>query len=106
MLQRIMTAWGWAHDLDNEISFTGTINLNQQYPYALAQVALTLTMCSTSGPPSWCQVYLTGFSADGNPVPLLDAPNFQGIHNADSFSFEGDVLFGTMKALITVYCFE
>jgi hypothetical protein len=77
----IYYASGWGS------SFSGTLNLPQQMLAAVAQVALTNTLWDTTG---YCEAFLTGYSANGNPVSVSDHPAVLGIQNVDSFSFGGD----------------
>jgi hypothetical protein len=83
-------------------SFSGTVNLPQQFPAAVAQVALANVIVDNSG---YCQVFLTGYSANGNPVSVTDGSVVLGIQNVDSFSWEGSAS-QSVVASIMVYCFE
>lgn len=103
-VQEIWASSGWAYADGTSTSFSGTVNLPHEMPFAFAQVALTRSAYFDN--PGWGQVYLTGYSANGNPVPVTDGSVILGISNADSFSVEGDVTNGAMTASITIYCFE
>ena len=83
-------------------SFSGTLNLPKEFSSAMAQVALTSAFDSFG-----CHVYLTGYSANGNPVSLTDGPVVLPVDNVDSFSFAGNsTTNGSMTASIMAYCFE
>jgi hypothetical protein len=85
-------------------SFSGTLSLGQQFPAAVAQVALT-SYEVFQGDGS-AEVLLTAYSTNGNPVPITDAPNVRSINNVDSFSWAGSSTSDRTAASITVYCFE
>ena len=104
-VQEIWAGSGWAYDDGGDgYSFSGTVNLPHEMPFAVAQA--TLTRSAYFGTPGWNQVYITGYTANGNPVPVTDGSVVLGINNADSFSFEGDTLSGAITASLTVFCFE
>ncbi|HXN44008.1 MAG TPA: hypothetical protein VN917_07165 [Xanthobacteraceae bacterium] len=104
-VQEIWANSGWAfNDGSDGYSFSGTVNLPHEMPFAVAQV--TLTRSAYFGTPGWNQVYITGYTANGNPVPVTDGSVILGISNADSFSFQGDTLDGAITASMTVFCFE
>jgi hypothetical protein len=103
-VQEIWAGTGWAAADGGSTSFSGTVNLPHQMPFALAQVALTRSAYFDT--PGLGQVYITGYSANGNPVPVTDGSVVLGISNVDSFSCEGDVTNGAITASITIYCFE
>jgi hypothetical protein len=104
-VQEIYFSSGWAfNDGTGGYSFSGTVNLPHQMPSAVAQVMLTRSAYFDT--PGWNQVYITGFTANGNPVPVTDSPVDLAINNADSFSFQGDTLDGAITASMTVFCFE
>jgi hypothetical protein len=85
-------------------SFSGTLNLPHEMSFAVAQVALTRSAYFDT--PGWGQIYITGFTANGNFGSLPDNPPIYGVSDADSFSYEGDAANGAMTGSITVYCFE
>lgn len=85
-------------------SFSGTLNLPQGLSAAVAQVALTHSEQYYT--PGYCQVYLTDYSANGNPVPVTDGSVVLVISNPDSFSFEGGAANGFVISSIMAYCFE
>jgi len=91
-------------------SFSGTLNLPQQMPIAVAQVALNETwtpILNDSTTPDYCWVFITGYSANGNPVTLDAREAVLTVYNANSFSYEGSSSpNGYAYASITAYCFE
>jgi hypothetical protein len=104
-VQEVWCWQGWAYDPEGDgASLSGTVSLPHRMPFAFAQVALTRSAYFDT--PGWNQVYLTGYSANGNPVTLDNAPVVLGIYDADSFTVEGDAFNGAMTASLTVYCFE
>ena len=103
-VQEIWVNSGWAFNDGGGYSFSGTVNLPHEMPFAVAQV--TLTRSAYFDTPGWNQVYITGFKANGNPVPVTDGSVVLGINNADSFPFQGDTLYGAITASMTVFCFE
>ena len=104
-VQEIYYAFNWAYaDSGDTSSFSGTVNLPREMSFAVAQAALTRSAYFDT--PGWAQVYLTGFTANGDFGSLPNSPPTYGVSDADSFSYEGDVSNGAMTGLITVYCFE
>jgi hypothetical protein len=85
-------------------TFSGTVNLPHEMSFAVAQVALTRSAYFDT--PGWSQIYLVGFTANGNFGSLPNYPPVYGVSNADNFSYEGDAELGGMTGSITVYCFE
>jgi hypothetical protein len=102
-VQEIWVNSGWAYADETETSFSGTVNLDKEAPVDVAQVTLTRSACFDT--PNWNQVYITGFTANGNPVPVTGSPVYLAIENADSFSYRGDAADGAMTASMTVFVF-
>jgi hypothetical protein len=104
-IQEIWTDTLWAYNEGGGgYSQSATVNLPHRMPFAVAQVALTRS--AYFGTPGWNQVYITGYTANGNPVPVTDGSVVLGITSADSFSFQADTASGAITASMTVYCFE
>jgi hypothetical protein len=85
-------------------SFSATFNLPHEMSFAVAHVALTRSAYFDN--PGWGQIYLTGFTANGEFGSLPDNPPIYAVSNADNFSYEGDAANGAMTGSITIYCFE
>ena len=85
-------------------SFSGTVNLPQQFLAAVAQVALA--SCLITQETGYSQVFLTGYSTNGNPVSVPNSPAELAIQNVDSFSWGGSADQAGTVASIMVYCFE
>jgi hypothetical protein len=103
-VQEIWVDSGGATDPEGTVSsFSGTVNLDKEAPVAVAQV--TLTRSAYFDTPGWNQVYITGFTSNGIPVPVTDFPVFLAVENADSFSYRGDAFNGAITASMTVFVF-
>lgn len=85
----------------NGVSVTATITLAQP-SYAAAQV--TLTRAAYFDTPGWDQCYIIGYSENGNPVDLSNAPpEYLIIQGATSFTFRADAFQGAVTALMNVF---
>ena len=86
-------------------SFSGTLNLPRRMSSAVAQLAVTSAVFINGYS---CDVWLTGYSANGEPVSVIGSGAVTlAVSNVDSFSFAGETSpEGGMIASITAYCFE